>query len=112
MSETVVFSQLSRKFIDENDATPAEAQQVVYYSLAIGHHLGSSIVWRLRSPAHGMSIWRGSPPWKPVAMPGEKWKACRSMAKSLSTATIFRCWQTRLIRRALHKRLSSRNGVN
>lgn len=40
MSETVVFSQLSRKFIDENDATPAEAQQVVYYSPAIGHHLG------------------------------------------------------------------------
>lgn len=32
MSEKVVFSQLSRKFIDENDATPAEAQQVVYYS--------------------------------------------------------------------------------
>ncbi|EQB4038128.1 formate hydrogenlyase maturation protein HycH, partial [Salmonella enterica subsp. enterica serovar Kentucky] len=25
MSEQVVFSQLSRKFIDENDATPAEA---------------------------------------------------------------------------------------
>ncbi|MCP5762495.1 formate hydrogenlyase maturation protein HycH, partial [Klebsiella pneumoniae] len=24
MSEKVVFSQLSRKFIDENDATPAE----------------------------------------------------------------------------------------
>ncbi|EBU9230297.1 formate hydrogenlyase maturation protein HycH [Salmonella enterica subsp. enterica serovar Ndolo] len=40
MSEQVVFSQLSRKFIDENDATPSEAQQVVYYSLAIGHHLG------------------------------------------------------------------------
>ncbi|ELD9012107.1 formate hydrogenlyase maturation HycH family protein [Salmonella enterica] len=40
MSEQVVFSQLSREFIDENDATPAEAQQVVYYSLAIGHHLG------------------------------------------------------------------------
>ena len=28
MSEKVVFSQLSRKFIDENDATPAEAHQV------------------------------------------------------------------------------------
>lgn len=27
MSEKVVFSQLSRKFIDENDATPAEAQR-------------------------------------------------------------------------------------
>ena len=37
MSETVVFSQLSRKFIDENDATPSEAQQVVYYSLPQGN---------------------------------------------------------------------------
>lgn len=40
MGESVVFSQLRRKFIDENDATPAQAQQVVYYSLVIGHHLG------------------------------------------------------------------------
>ena len=40
MSETVVFSRLSRKFVDENDATPPQAQQVIYYSLAIGHHLG------------------------------------------------------------------------
>ena len=40
MSETVVFSQLSRKFIDQNDNTPADAQQVIYYGLAIGHHLG------------------------------------------------------------------------
>ncbi len=40
MGESVIFSQLSRKFVDENDATPADAQQVIYYSLAIGHHLG------------------------------------------------------------------------
>ncbi|WP_171966340.1 formate hydrogenlyase maturation HycH family protein [Cronobacter sakazakii] len=40
MSEAVVFSRLSRKFVDENDATPPQAQQVIYYSLAIGHHLG------------------------------------------------------------------------
>ena len=40
MSESVVFCQLSRKFVDENDNTPADARQVVYYSLAIGHHLG------------------------------------------------------------------------
>ncbi len=40
MSESVVFCQLSRKFVDDNDSTPADAQQVVYYSLAIGHHLG------------------------------------------------------------------------
>lgn len=29
MSETVVFSQLSRKFIDENDATPEDRKSVV-----------------------------------------------------------------------------------
>lgn len=40
MSESVVFCQLSRKFVDENDNTPGDVQQVVYYSLAIGHHLG------------------------------------------------------------------------
>ena len=40
MSAQGVVSQLSRKFIEENDATPAEAQQDGYYSLAIGHHLG------------------------------------------------------------------------
>lgn len=40
MSDKVVFSQLSRKFIDENEATPPQAQQVIYYGLAIGHHLG------------------------------------------------------------------------
>jgi formate hydrogenlyase maturation protein HycH len=35
----VVFSQRA-VFIDENDSTPDQAQRVVYYSLAIGHHLG------------------------------------------------------------------------
>ena len=51
MSEKVVFSQLSRKFIDENDATPAEAQQVVYYSLAIGHR-----PWGYRLPGSGAHL--------------------------------------------------------
>ena len=40
MSECVVFSQLSRKFVDEAEGTPPAAQQVIYYGLAIGHHLG------------------------------------------------------------------------
>lgn len=40
MNESVVFSVLSRKFIDRSEPTPAQAQQVIYYSLAIGHHLG------------------------------------------------------------------------
>jgi hypothetical protein len=40
VSGQVIFSQLSRKFVDENENTPDQAQQVIYYSLAIGHHLG------------------------------------------------------------------------
>lgn len=36
----VVFYQLGQKFLDEKDATPTDAKQVVYYSLAIGHHVG------------------------------------------------------------------------
>ena len=55
MSETVVFSQLSRKFIDENDATPDQAQQVVYYSLAIGHHLGVIDCLEAELPVGGVS---------------------------------------------------------
>lgn len=39
MKETVTFFILKRKFVDEKDAPP-EAQQLVYYGLAIGHHLG------------------------------------------------------------------------
>ncbi|MFM2486878.1 formate hydrogenlyase maturation protein HycH [Celerinatantimonas yamalensis] len=39
MSETVTFFALRRKFIDEQDC-PDAAQQLVYYGLAIGHHLG------------------------------------------------------------------------
>lgn len=65
MSETVVFSQLSRKFIDENDATPDQAQQVVYYSLAIGHHLGVIDCLEAALSCHGTRIWHGSPPLRP-----------------------------------------------
>ena len=43
MSEKVVFSQLSRKFIDENDATPAEAQQVSITAWRLVTTLGLSI---------------------------------------------------------------------
>lgn len=39
MKETVTFFILNRKFVDEKDADP-QAKQLVYYGLAIGHHLG------------------------------------------------------------------------
>ncbi|MGQ8707905.1 formate hydrogenlyase maturation HycH family protein [Serratia sp. TSA_198.1] len=35
----VTFYSLSRKFVQEKKAPP-KAQEVIYYSLAIGHHLG------------------------------------------------------------------------
>jgi hydrogenase-4 component J len=40
MSEQVVFYRLSHKFVDEQAVIPEHARQVIYYSLAIGHHLG------------------------------------------------------------------------
>ncbi|MFQ6370196.1 formate hydrogenlyase maturation HycH family protein [Shewanella sp. YIC-542] len=39
MSEVVTFFILNQKFVDDKDAKP-ESQQLVYYGLAIGHHLG------------------------------------------------------------------------
>ncbi|QIZ76239.1 formate hydrogenlyase maturation HycH family protein [Ferrimonas lipolytica] len=39
MEEQVYIYALNRRFVDEQDM-PEEAQQVMYYSLAIGHHLG------------------------------------------------------------------------
>ncbi|GLP97310.1 formate hydrogenlyase maturation HycH family protein [Paraferrimonas sedimenticola] len=40
MSDKVLFYALSRKFVDEQTDVPEEAKQVMYYGLAIGHHLG------------------------------------------------------------------------
>ena len=36
----IVFYRLSRKVVNNEQAIPAEAEQVMYYSLAIGHHVG------------------------------------------------------------------------
>ena len=36
----VTFWSLRQKFVDSDDDMPAESQQVMYYSLAIGHHVG------------------------------------------------------------------------
>jgi len=62
MSESVVFCQLSRKFVDDNDNTPDEAQQVVYYSLAIGHHLGiiDCLKESLICPYDAYRLWIGT----------------------------------------------------
>ena len=99
MSETVVFSQLSRKFIDENDATPDAAQQVVYYSLAIGHHLGviDCLETALSCPWPEYLAWIATLEEGSTAR--RKWRACRSTVRSLSTPTTLRCSPTPLTRR-------------
>ena len=40
MSAKVVVHQLSHKFINKREDVPESAQQVVYYALAVGHHVG------------------------------------------------------------------------
>ncbi|GAA5179429.1 formate hydrogenlyase maturation HycH family protein [Niveibacterium umoris] len=40
MNGKVIFYSLGQKFLDREEDMPAEAKQVVYYSLAIGHHIG------------------------------------------------------------------------
>lgn len=36
----VVFYQLTRKFVDDARSVPEDAQSVLYYTLAVGHHTG------------------------------------------------------------------------
>jgi len=40
MSGRVVFYQLSGKFLHKGQAPPPDAEQVLYYSLGVGHHIG------------------------------------------------------------------------
>lgn len=40
MSAKVAVYQLSHKFIDRREDVPENARQVVYYALAVGHHVG------------------------------------------------------------------------
>ena len=40
MGSQVAFYRLGRKIVNNQEAIPEDARQVVYYSLAIGHHVG------------------------------------------------------------------------
>lgn len=39
-SGQVVFYQLQRKFVNQREDIPETARQVIYYTLAVGHHVG------------------------------------------------------------------------
>ncbi|AVF33594.1 formate hydrogenlyase maturation HycH family protein [Rahnella sikkimica] len=58
----VIFYSLSSKFVDEKSAqkrSSQKVQEVVYYSLAIGHHLGviDCLKSRLECPLTGYQQW-------------------------------------------------------
>lgn len=40
MEPQIAFYRLSRKVVNQQEAIPEDARQVMYYSLAIGHHVG------------------------------------------------------------------------
>ena len=40
MNDRVVFYQLSGRFLHKGQTVPPDAEQVLYYSLGIGHHVG------------------------------------------------------------------------
>ena len=40
MSGNVVFYRLNTRFLDQGDKPPPISEQIVYYSLAVGHHVG------------------------------------------------------------------------
>jgi hypothetical protein len=40
MAARAVFYQLTHKYVNTDKDVPEDAQQVIYYSLAIGHHIG------------------------------------------------------------------------
>ena len=40
MSPRIQVYRLSRKFVNERKDVPENAQQVIYYTLAVGHHVG------------------------------------------------------------------------
>lgn len=40
MNETIVFYRLMSKFVNQREDIPEDARQVIYYTLAVGHHVG------------------------------------------------------------------------
>lgn len=55
----VIFWSLRQKFVDTDDDVPEEAQQVMCYSLAIGHHVGmiDCLNTELTCPLSGYQSW-------------------------------------------------------
>ena len=59
MEPQVAFYQLERKVVSNQQSVPEDARQIVYYSLAIGHHVGvmDCFAELLSVPAEGYRQW-------------------------------------------------------
>jgi hydrogenase-4 component J len=57
----IVFYALSQKFLEREEDMPAQAKQVMYYTLAVGHHIGviDCLKTVLECPLEGFSNWIG-----------------------------------------------------
>jgi hypothetical protein len=61
MSGKVVFYALSRKFLERESDMPETARQVIYQTLALGHHIGviDCLKTVLECPLDGYEAWIG-----------------------------------------------------
>ncbi|WP_018609277.1 formate hydrogenlyase maturation HycH family protein [Uliginosibacterium gangwonense] len=59
MASKVVFYALSQKFLEREEDMPAAAKQVMYYTLAVGHHIGviDCLKQVLACPLDGYQNW-------------------------------------------------------
>lgn len=59
MNERAVFYQLTHKFVKQDQDVPEDVQQVIYYSLAIGHHVGVMDCFRslIEIPLEEYRLW-------------------------------------------------------
>ncbi len=75
MSERAVFYQLTHKFVNNEKAIPGETRQVIYYSLAIGHHVGVMDCFQslMEIP---LDDYRHGSPGYPKGRDGIRWKGC------------------------------------
>jgi Formate hydrogenlyase maturation protein HycH len=57
--ERVVFYQLSRRFVQQGQAAPAQSKQLIHYTLALGHHIGVIDCFsnKLEIPLDGYREW-------------------------------------------------------
>lgn len=56
MNPSIVIYRLSRKFVNQRQDIPETARRVVYYTPAVGHHVGA---WRQRIPSIApCSLWQ------------------------------------------------------